>query len=145
MTIHLRTSMPATAITKLRCRSLTADCCMAPFRGEPTPWSGSGSSCIGPSSRPIGASPSGSAARYHRSAAMSAPYEIRDVEHLGEYRLRLTFADGVVTDVDLAEKLGGDVGPVFEPLRDVAYFGTVTVDPELGTIVWPNGADLAPD
>jgi hypothetical protein len=34
---------------------------------------------------------------------------------------------------------------MFEPLRDVSYFARVVVDPELGTVVWPNGADLAPD
>lgn len=34
---------------------------------------------------------------------------------------------------------------MFEPLRDVAYFAQVVVDEELGTVVWPNGADLAPD
>jgi hypothetical protein len=76
---------------------------------------------------------------------MSAPYEIRDVEHLGGFRLRLTFADGLVNEIDLATKLAGVVGPVFEPLRDPEYFVQVRVDPELGTIVWPNGADLAPD
>ena len=76
---------------------------------------------------------------------MSAPYEIRSVEHLGEFRLRLLFADGLVTEIDLAEKLARGVGPVFEPLRDPEFFATVSVDRELGTIVWPNGADLAPD
>jgi Protein of unknown function (DUF2442) len=76
---------------------------------------------------------------------MSAPYEIRAVEHLGEYRLRLVFADGLETVVDLADKLAGDVGSTFEPLRDQKFFAQVSVDPELGTIVWPNGADLAPD
>lgn len=76
---------------------------------------------------------------------MSAAYDIRDVEHLGGYRLRVTFADGVVSEVDLSEKLSGEVGPVFEPLRDLAFFSKVAVDPDLGTIVWPNGADLAPD
>ncbi len=76
---------------------------------------------------------------------MSAPYEIRAVEHLGGYRLRLTFADGLVFDLDLKDKLNGDVGPVFEPLRDPAFFARASVDPELGTVVWPNGADLAPD
>ncbi len=76
---------------------------------------------------------------------MSAPYEIQEVLHLGAYRLRLTFADGLVPEVDLTEKIAGEVGPIFEPLRDLAFFATVTVDPELGTFVWPNGADLAPD
>ena len=37
------------------------------------------------------------------------------------------------------------VGPMFEPLRDVADFAQVVVDKELWTVVWPNGADLAPD
>ena len=76
---------------------------------------------------------------------MSAPYEIHAVEHLGDYRLRLTFADGLVTEIDLAEKLAGNVGSVFEPLRDPSFFAQFEVDSELGTIVWPNGADLAPD
>lgn len=76
---------------------------------------------------------------------MSAPYEIRAVEHLGGHRLRLTFADGLVGDVDLADRFTGTLGPMFEPLRDVGYFAQVAVDEELGTVVWPNGADLAPD
>ena len=76
---------------------------------------------------------------------MSAPYEVRSVEHLGGHRLRLTFADGMVGDVELRSRFVGHLGPMFEPLRDEAYFGEVTVDEELGTVVWPNGADLAPD
>lgn len=76
---------------------------------------------------------------------MNVPYEIRAVEYLGGFRLRLTFADGLVSDVDLSERLAGELGPVFAPLKDPAFFAQVRVDPELGTIVWPNGADLAPD
>lgn len=76
---------------------------------------------------------------------MTAPYEITAVEHLGGYCLRLSFADGVVGDVDLSGQIEAAAGPVFEPLKDVEYFATVSVDPELGTVVWPNGADLAPD
>lgn len=76
---------------------------------------------------------------------MTAAYEITAVEHLGEYRLRLTFADGLVGDVDFADRLKAPRGPMLEPLRDVDYFAKVAVDPELGTVVWPNGADLAPD
>lgn len=76
---------------------------------------------------------------------MTAPYEITAVEHLGGFRLRLSFADGLIGDVDLSGRLAGELGPVLQPLRDIAYFAQVSVDPEIGTIVWPNGADLAPD
>lgn len=76
---------------------------------------------------------------------MTAAYEITAVEHLGGYRLRLTFADGFVGHVDLADRLKAPRGPMLEPLRDVEYFAKVAVDPELGTVVWPNGADLAPE
>jgi hypothetical protein len=76
---------------------------------------------------------------------MTAPYEITAVEHLGGHRLRLRFADGFVGDVDLAEQVRDAAGPMFEPLQDIEYFGKVAVDTELGTVVWPNGADLAPE
>jgi hypothetical protein len=76
---------------------------------------------------------------------MSVPYHVCSVEHLGGYQLRLTFADGRVGEIDLSSKLEGQVGPVFEPLRDPEFFAQVQVDAELGTIVWPNGADLAPE
>jgi hypothetical protein len=76
---------------------------------------------------------------------MTAPYTITSVDHLGGHRLRLAFADGFVGEIDLADQFSRPRGPVFEALRDVAYFAQVTLDPELGTIVWPNGADLAPE
>lgn len=76
---------------------------------------------------------------------MSAPYDVRTVRHLGDHRLQVGFADGSVRVIDLEAKLAGPVGPVFEPLREVAFFSLATVDPELGTVVWPNGADLAPE
>lgn len=76
---------------------------------------------------------------------MTAPYAITAVEHLAGHRLRLTFADGFTGDVDLSGQFQVPKGPMFKPLRDVAYFAKVAVDSELGTVVWPNGADLAPD
>ncbi len=76
---------------------------------------------------------------------MNAPYEITAVEHLGGYRLRIGFADGVVRDLDLSGRIDAARGPVFEPLQDVEYFAKVSVDSETGTVVWPNGADLAPE
>jgi len=68
---------------------------------------------------------------------------VTGAERLGGRLLRLTFEDGTVGDVDLGYLVGR--GPVFEPLRDPEYFARVTVDGELGTIVWPNGADVAPE
>lgn len=54
----------------------------------------------------------------------------------------LRFDDGIEGEVDLSEELQG---PVFEPLRDVRYFRQVMLHPELKTLVWPNGADFAPE
>ena len=68
---------------------------------------------------------------------------IRQVEPLSGFVLRLHFTDGTAGVVDLAPRMRG---PVFEPLRrDPALFRAVRVDTELGTIVWPNGADIDPD
>ncbi len=61
---------------------------------------------------------------------------------VGDYRLRLLFDDGTAGDVDFSSM---EWKGVFEPLRDPNYFATVKVDPEAATIVWPNGADLAPE
>ena len=68
--------------------------------------------------------------------------QVTNVEVLGHYRLRLGFSDGLVRDVDLTRL--GERGEVFVPLRDPDYFAQVRVDPEAGTIVWPNGVDLDP-
>ena len=59
------------------------------------------------------------------------------------YRLHLTFEDGLSGEVDLAELV--TFTGVFEPLRDPGVFGQARVDADLGTVVWPNGADLDPD
>ena len=55
------------------------------------------------------------------------------------YVIRLSFADGIEGEIDLANELDGEV---FLPLRDPAMFQQVRLDPELHTLVWPNGADL---
>lgn len=69
--------------------------------------------------------------------------DIVEARHLGGYRLYLRFADDTAGEIDLAPLLR--FTGVFEPLRDPAYFALVRVDPDAGTIVWPNGADLCPD
>lgn len=60
----------------------------------------------------------------------------------GSHRLHLTFNDGTSKTVDLEGKLRG---PIFEPLKDPVYFARGTLDPICGTVVWPNGADIAPE
>jgi hypothetical protein len=68
-----------------------------------------------------------------------------DITHVAVPRhgtLRLTFADGLVGEVDVLDLMRG---PVFDPVRTPKGFAEVRVDPELGTVSWPNGADLAPD
>ena len=64
------------------------------------------------------------------------------VAPLPKYRLHVEFDDGVAGTIDLAGELSG---PVFEPLRDPAVFRTFAIDPQFHTLVWPNGADLAPE
>ena len=54
----------------------------------------------------------------------------------------LRFSDGLVGEVDLRGRLRGRV---FEPLTGLAQFSQVRVGPEIQTIAWPNGADLAPE
>jgi hypothetical protein len=67
---------------------------------------------------------------------------ITAAEPLDGFRLRLTFSDGLVREVDLSNDLWG---PMAAPLQDPAFFHQVRVDLELGTVVWPNGYDLDPD
>jgi len=67
---------------------------------------------------------------------------VTGVAVLGEHVLRLLFSDGTAGDVDFsAERWTG----VLAQLNDPAYFAQVTVDPEAGTITWPDGIDLAPE
>ncbi len=60
----------------------------------------------------------------------------------GPHSLQLTFNDGTTRRVNV---LGLLQGPIFEPLRDPAYFALMTLDSTCGTVVWPNGADFAPE
>lgn len=63
-------------------------------------------------------------------------------EHLGGLRLRLTFSDGLVRELDFAGALEGGV---LESLNDPEVFSSVRVDRLAGTVSWPNGVDLDPD
>jgi hypothetical protein len=54
----------------------------------------------------------------------------------------LTFSDGTTKEVNVRPLLDG---PIFEPLQDPAYFASASLDSICGTVVWPNGADFAPE
>ncbi len=67
---------------------------------------------------------------------------VTQVQVVGSHSLDLEFDNGVRKRVNLRREL---YGPVFEPLRDPAYFAKVYVDSDSRTVTWPNGADFAPD
>jgi Protein of unknown function (DUF2442) len=75
-------------------------------------------------------------------SSMDPLVDVVGVEVIGDHRLRLSFEDGTVGDVAFEEH---EWRGVFEPLADQAFFAQVRVDPEGGTIVWPNGVDMAPE
>jgi len=73
---------------------------------------------------------------------MSEIVHVTGVEVLGVHRLRLCFEDGVEGEIDFSTETWDGV---FAPLSDPTYFARVELDEVLGTIVWPNGADFAPE
>lgn len=70
---------------------------------------------------------------------MNPNVRVLDARYLEGYRAWLRFDDGLEGEVDLAGVLRG---PVFEPLKDPAYFANFKID---WTLTWPNGADIAPE
>ncbi len=68
--------------------------------------------------------------------------KVKKAKYLGDYKIKITFNDGNEGIVDLSESLEGKV---FERLKDKQNFSKFRVDEELGTIVWENGVDLAPE
>ena len=67
---------------------------------------------------------------------------ITEAKHIRAKVIWVVFDDGVSGEVDLN---GALKGPVFESLENESEFSKMYVDPEVETIVWPNGADLAPE
>ena len=67
---------------------------------------------------------------------------VTEVKVVGAHSLELAFDNGVHKRVCLRREL---YGPIFEPLRAPIYFAQAFLDPDSGTVAWPNGADFAPD
>jgi len=68
-------------------------------------------------------------------------YRVRSFEIVSAYTLRVRFDDGSEQTIDFHPILAGEL---FGPLRDLAVFNQVRIDPEVETLVWPNGADFDP-
>ena len=77
----------------------------------------------------------------HTQSAVHPIHWIKSVEILGPYQLRIGFTDGVSQSIHFEPILHGEL---LGPLRDINLFNQVRIDEEVGTIVWPNGADFDP-
>src|SRR5205823_9666494 len=116
------------------------------FRVKPCCWSESGQDFTGANWRRIGnwREPVSRYARFRRydySRGSQMILRLTELQVVGAHALRLAFNDGTRKTVDVYPLL---TGPVFEPLRDPAYFGRVTLDPVTGTALWPIDVDIAP-
>lgn len=67
---------------------------------------------------------------------------ISEARYVDGHSIWLRFVDGAEGEVDLQEELHGEV---FEPSKNMDFFKQFVLHPELKTIVWPNGADFAPE
>jgi hypothetical protein len=68
-------------------------------------------------------------------------YRVKSFEIANTYTLRVRFDDGTEQTVDFRPILAGEL---YGPLLDLALFNQVRLDPEVHTLVWPNGADFDP-
>jgi hypothetical protein len=68
-------------------------------------------------------------------------YKVRSVQIIAPYTLRVGFDDTTEQTIDFRPVLAGEL---YRPLRELALFNQVKIDPEVHTLVWPNGADFDP-
>jgi hypothetical protein len=69
-------------------------------------------------------------------------YRIIDFENIGPFTLHIKFDDGQEQEIDFRPVLAGQL---YAPLQDEKLFNQVEIDPEIHTLVWPNGADFDPE
>ena len=67
---------------------------------------------------------------------------VETAQYKSDFTVHIRFSDGTEGDVDLRRELHGEI---FEPLKEQRVFARVGVHPEFHTLVWPNGADFAPE
>ena len=69
-------------------------------------------------------------------------YDVVGFEIIDDYTIRVIFDNEFERTIDFEPVL---LGPIFGPLRELALFNQVTLDPDLGTLIWPTGADIDPN
>ena len=72
---------------------------------------------------------------------MHGIYRVESFEIISPYTLRIRFDDGSEQAINFAPVLTGEL---FGPLQDLNLFNQVRIDPEVHTLVWPNGGDFEP-
>jgi hypothetical protein len=68
-------------------------------------------------------------------------HRVRSFDRVGTHSLFVEFADGTGQTIDFSPVLAGEL---YGPLQDPGFFSQVRLDPEVHTLVWPNGADFDP-
>jgi hypothetical protein len=79
--------------------------------------------------------------RYNRGMKAHPLYRVTSFERVGAYALRVEFDDGSRQTIEFSLVLAREL---YGPLREPKFFGQVRLDPEVHTLVWPNGADFDP-
>ncbi len=67
--------------------------------------------------------------------------QINSFEIIDDFKLKIYFSDGITNEVDFLPMLKGEI---YGPLSENSFFRKVKIDPEVKTLVWPNGADFDP-
>jgi hypothetical protein len=69
---------------------------------------------------------------------------VNSVKHIKDYELEIGFTDGTLATLNFQARVANR-GGVFRPFQNVDFFKQVSIDPESGTLAWPNGVDFCPD
>ncbi len=68
-------------------------------------------------------------------------HRVTSFDFVGDYMLRVHFEDETCQEIDFSPVLHGEL---YGPLQELSIFNQVQLDPEVHTLVWPNGADFDP-
>jgi hypothetical protein len=67
---------------------------------------------------------------------------VTEARYVSDYKIKVRFENDEAKLVDLEPHVDG---PIFEPLKDIPYFRSFTVNRDIDTVTWPNNADFSPE